>query len=195
MSKFRNYSNYEIYPDGKIWSYKSKKFLKPATNKQGYQQVCIYDNEGNKKTYRLHRVVWEAVTGEHIPEGLQVNHINEVKTDNFFANLNLMTCKENINFGSRNERAGKAIANNTNRSKAISKANTNNPKLSKAMTNNPKLSKAVGAYKDGKLVMEFPSTNEAGRNGFNQGAVWACCRNCYMRPGNNVYRGYEWRYL
>lgn len=195
MSKFRNYSNYEIYQDGKIWSYKYKKFLKPATNKQGYQQVCLYDNEGNKKTYRLHRVVWESVTGETIPEGMQCNHINECKSDNRFCNINLMTCKENINFGSRNERAGKSIANNTNRSKAISKANTNNPKLSKAMTNNPKLSKAVGAYKDGKLVMTFPSTNEAKRQGFNQGAVWACCRNSYMREGNNIYKGYEWRYL
>lgn len=45
MSKFRNYSNYEIYPDGKIWSYKYKKFLKPKTNKWGYQQVKLYDNE------------------------------------------------------------------------------------------------------------------------------------------------------
>lgn len=56
-------------------------------------------------------------------------------------------------------------------------------------------SKQVGAYKDGNLVMTFNSTMEAGRQGFKQGNVWACCRNCFNRLGNNVYKGYEWRYI
>ena len=55
--------------------------------------------------------------------------------------------------------------------------------------------KQVGAFKDGKLVMTFPSTKEAKRNGFDQSAVSACCRNCYSREGNNVYKGFEWKYL
>ena len=55
--------------------------------------------------------------------------------------------------------------------------------------------KQVGAFKDGKLVMTFPSTKEAKRNGFDQSAVSACCRNCYSREGNNVYKGFEWRYI
>lgn len=185
MSKFRNFENYEIYPDGKIWSYKSKKFLKPCTNKDGYKVVGLTDNEGKIKNYLLHRVVWEAFTGEQIPEGYEINHISEVKDENFFANLELVTHKYNMNYGTRNERAGKAV----------SKANTNNPKLSKAMTNNQKISKAVGAFKDGKLVLSFPSTREAHRQGYNSGDVVACCRNCYIREGNNIYRGYEWRYL
>lgn len=174
MSKFRNYSNYEIYPDGKIWSYKYKKFLKPATRKDGYQQVCLTDNEGKKKMYRLHRVVWEAVTGEPIPECYEINHIDERKDNNIVSNLELVTPKENVNYGTRNERAGKSISNNQNRSKAISKA----------------LSKQVGAYEDGKLVMVFTSTNEASRNGFSQGNVAACCRG-----ERKSHKGYEWRYL
>lgn len=166
MSKFRNYSNYEIYPDGKIWSYISKKFLKPQTNKGGYQQVNLYDNEGKMKTYRLNRVVYEAVSGEPIPIGMQVNHINEDKTDNRFENLNLMTCKENINFGSRNARAGKSL------------------------TNNQKLSKQVGAFKDEKLVMTFPSTMEASRKGFHKGNVSACCIG-----ERKTHKGFTWRYI
>ena len=43
--------------------------------------------------------------------------------------------------------------------------------------------------------MVFPSIAEAHRQGFNQGHVASCCRNCYLREGNNVYKGYEWRYL
>lgn len=167
MCKFRQYDNYEVFDDGKIYSYKSKKFLKPSTNKGGYQQVNLYDNEGKMKTYRLNRVVYEAVSGSHIPDGLQVNHINECKSDNRFENLNLMTCKENINFGSRNAR------------------------VSKVMTNNPKLSKQVGAFdKNGELVMTFPSTMEASRQGFHKGNVSACCIG-----ERKTHKGFTWRYI
>jgi len=142
---FRDYTKYEVYEDGKIWSYKSNKFLKPFTRKDGYQQVFLSDNEGNIKMYLVHRLVYQAVTGEPIPENLQVNHINEDKTDNRFENLNLMSPKENCNWGTRNER----------------RVNTQ--------------SKQVGAFKDGELVMTFSSTAEAVRNGFKQSNISTCC--------------------
>lgn len=157
---FRNYSKYEVYPDGKIWSYKTKKFLKPCQNKDGYQVVNLYDNEGKRKNYFLHRVVWEAVTGEHIPKGYEINHISEVKDENFFANLQLVTHKENLNYGSRNSKMAKSK------------------------------SKQVGAFKNGELVMTFSSTNDAGRNGFKQGAVSRCCNGKLPH-----YKGYIWKYI
>jgi len=158
---FKNFTKYEVYEDGRIWSYSRKKFLKPHTTKDGYQQVRLSDNEGESKWYRLNRVVYEAVSGEPIPEGLQVNHRNEDKTDNrFFENLNLMTPKENCNFGSRNARVSKA------------------------------LSKQVGAYKDEKLVMIFPSTAEAGRNGFHQSHIVSCCNGKLK-----THKGYTWKYI
>lgn len=170
--KFRNYDKYEVFEDGRIWSYKYRKFLKPSTVKGGYQQVELTDNEGKCKRYYVHRIVWEAFTGAPIPSNMQINHRNEIKTDNrFFENLELVSPKQNINYGSRNERARKSL------------------------TNNPKTSKPVGAFKDGKLVMTFLSTSEARRNGFSQGNVWACCRNCYLREGNNKYKGFEWKYI
>ena len=171
---YKDFTKYEVYEDGKIWSYKTNRFLKPVTNHNGYQQVGLVDNEGKRKTYFVHKVVYEAVTSEPIPEGMQCNHINEDKTDNRFCNLNLLTPKQNVNWGTCIER----------RAKTHSKANKNG-----------KLSKQVGAFKDGELVLVFPSTREAQRQGFNQGAVAACCRNCYMREGNNIYKGYEWRYI
>ena len=163
---FRDFTKYEVYPDGKIWSYSHKKWLKPQTRKDGYQQVNLSDNDGKIKKYQVHRVVWEAVTGEPIPKSMQINHRNEIKTDNrFFENLELVTPKENVNFGSRNERCAKA-------------------------NRNGKCSKQVGAFKNNELVLVFPSTKEAGRQGFDQGAVSKCCN--FKLPH---YKGYTWKYI
>lgn len=162
---YKDFTKYEVYEDGRIWSYSKKKFLKPFTRKDGYQQVWLTDNEGNAKIYFVHRVVWESVTGAPIPEGMQINHIDEMKDNNAISNLNLMSPKENCNWQTRNER------------------------ISKSMTNG-KLSKQVGAFKDGNIVITFSSTNEAGRNGFDQGAVAACCR-CERK----THKGFEWRYI
>ena len=171
---FRDFTKYEVYPDGKIWSYSHKKWLKPIIDNNGYQRVFLSDNEGKRKWYFVHRVVWEAVTGSPIPENLEINHRSEVKTENSITNLELVSHKDNCNWGTRTERAAKGI----------SKANTNG-----------KRSKTVGAFKNDELVMTFPSTQEASRNGFKQSAVSMCCRNCYSKEGNNVYRGFEWRYI
>lgn len=166
MSKFRNFEKYEVYEDGRIWSYSHKKWLKPQTKKDGYQQVRLSDNKGKIKWYLLHRVIYESVTGNPIPKGMQINHRSEDKTSNFFENLELVTPKENLNWGTRNARA------------------------SKSLTNNPKRSKMVGAFKNGELIFTFPSTREAGRNGFKQSAVSRCCNGKLPH-----HKGYEWRYI
>ena len=163
--KFRDYSKYDVFEDGRIWSYSHKKWLKATTRKDGYKQVALTDNEGNKKWYMLHRVIYEAVTGEQIPSNKEINHIDENKDNNARSNLELVSHKENLNYGSRTERQAKS------------------------------LSRQVGAFKNNELVMTFQSTMEAGRNGFNQGNVSSCCRNCFNREGNNVYKGFTWKYI
>ena len=167
MCKFRNYDKYEVFEDGRIWSYKRKKFLKPYTNNKGYQVVWLYDNEGESKLYKVHRVVWETFSGRPIPNNLQVNHIDENKENNARSNLELMTPKQNSNYGTRNTRIAKTKING-------------------------KTSKQVGAYRNGELIFTFPSAMEAGRNGFDQGAVSACCRG---DKNYKTHKGYEWRYI
>ena len=142
---YKDFTKYEVYEDGRIWSYKSKKFLKYQTTKDGYKRVYLSDNYGNSNLYLVHRVVWEAVTGSPIPEGMQCNHINECKSDNRFCNINLLSPKQNSNYGSRNERISKTK------------------------------SKQVGAFKDENLVMKFSSTLEAEMNVFNHSAIVMCC--------------------
>lgn len=163
---FKDYTKYEVYPNGKIWSYSQKKWLKPFTNKKdGYQRVSLVDNEGKRKTFLVHRVIFEAVTRSPIPKGFEINHISEAKDENFFANLQLLSHKDNLNYGSRNARASKTKTNGVR-------------------------SKQVGAFRNNELVMKFPSTAECGRQGFNQGNVAACCRGELK-----TYKGFEWRYI
>lgn len=84
-----------------------EKILTPGINQYGYYLIGLY-KQSIRKMYQVHRLVYEAFNGQ-IPEGLQVNHINEIKTDNRLENLNLMTPKENTNWGTRNERVSKAV--------------------------------------------------------------------------------------
>lgn len=164
---FRDYTKYEVYADGRIWSYTHNKFLKPSNNNTGnYQHVCLVDNNGKKHTTKLHKIVWIAVNGCEVPVGYEINHIDENKENNHISNLELVTRKENCNFGTRNERIAKAR------------------------------SKKVGAYNaEGELVMIFPSISEAGRQGYHNSAVSECCNCKFNREGNNKYKGYIWKFL
>lgn len=147
---------------GRKWE---DKILSPFTNKHGYKIISLR-KDGVKKYFQIHRLVYETFCGK-IPSGMQVNHINENKSDNRLCNLNLMTPKENVNWGTRNDRIAKAAKNNPNRSKPV-----------------------VGYDAEGNVVVEFPSAHEADRNGYNQGCVSSCCRG-----EKHYYRGLTWKYL
>lgn len=90
---------------------KKGKILKQSFNKRGYLKVNLVDENKSAKTNAVQRIVWIAFNGP-IPEGMQVNHINEDKTDNRLENLNLMTPKENVNWGTCIERRNKTLSKN-----------------------------------------------------------------------------------
>ena len=60
----------------------------------GYLQmgVCF---DGMERRALAHRIVWIAANGVP-PNGLTINHINGIKTDNRIANLELITHQENM---------------------------------------------------------------------------------------------------
>lgn len=70
------------------------KLLKPEVTNVGYLRVCLVKNNLRYR-YSIHRLVVEAFIGK-INDGLQVNHINGVKTDNRVENLEIITQAENI---------------------------------------------------------------------------------------------------
>lgn len=95
---------YAVTRDGRVWSFRSKKFLKPAENDKGYLQVCLYGIRRNKHP-QIHRLVAEAFIRNPNPEEkTQVNHLDENKKHNYVENLDWVSPKENVNYGTRNKR-------------------------------------------------------------------------------------------
>ena len=85
---------YACTTDGKIWSYRSNKFLKPSKNKKGYLHV-IFTKDDKRYDYRVHRLV--AMTYIDNPKNKeQVNHIDGDKLNNYLSNLEWVTPEENI---------------------------------------------------------------------------------------------------
>lgn len=73
--------------------------LKPGITKKGYCLVVLRKN-GESKYFSVHRLVAKAFIPN--PENFdQVNHINEIKTDNRAENLEWCDGKYNMNYGSR----------------------------------------------------------------------------------------------
>lgn len=157
----------------RIDTYKNRKIkgkiIRPYKHSMGYLQVCL-SIKGSRKHYFIHRLVYETFYGK-IPEGLVINHIDEDKTNNYLDNLEAITQKENINYGTGIQR---------NREKQI---------------NNPKKSKPVIAWND-KEILYFPSIGEAKRQlGFCAQAIGDCCRNNYSTVTKCYYKGYWWKYV
>ena len=79
-----------------------------SIDNNGYY-VTTLTKDGISKRYQVHRLV--ALTYIPNPENKpQVNHLDENKTNNNVDNLVWATAFENNNWGTRNARAGRAIA-------------------------------------------------------------------------------------
>ena len=86
---------YFISDDGKLYSTRSHKFLKPDKDRYGYIYYVISIN-GERKTLKAHRLV----AGAFIPNPENkptVNHKNGIRDDNRVCNLEWATEKEQAN--------------------------------------------------------------------------------------------------
>ena len=139
-----------------------EQLLKPVQYNNGYLCINLYKP---LKRFLIHRLVANAFIPN--PDNLPcVNHKDENKHNNHVYNLEWCTNKYNINYGTCIER------------------------IRETQLNDPNKSKKVYQYTlDGKFVREWKSTQECGRNGFNQGAVSSCCRGEIK-----TYKGFKWSF-
>lgn len=101
----KEFEDYQVSNLGRVWNKRTGNLLSERHHSSGYRTV-ILRKRGNFKCYYVHRLVAETFLINDDPiNKTQVNHINEIKTDNRECNLQYCTSKENINHGTAKERA------------------------------------------------------------------------------------------
>ena len=96
---------YQVSNLGRVKRVTTGGILKGRQNPHGYLLVTLSKNN-IKSTKTIHRLVAEAFIPK-TENNPQANHIDEDKTNNKVSNLEWVTAKENINHGTRSERAAK----------------------------------------------------------------------------------------
>lgn len=88
--------NYKVSSEGRIYSEKTKRILKPNVVGSGYLKVDLYE-KGKREIHLVHRLVAEAFipNTSNLPE---INHKNKIKTDNRIENLEWCDRKYNNEF-------------------------------------------------------------------------------------------------
>ena len=93
---------YLISDDGKVFSVRSNRLIKPQLNNNGYWRVELNIN-GEAKKYSVHRLVAETFIPN--PNDYPViNHKDENPSNNHVSNLEWCTHKYNTNYGNRLEK-------------------------------------------------------------------------------------------
>lgn len=99
------YPGYLIYRDGRVWSCKSGRFLRPHRNYNGYTYFKLSIG-GLGKNVSQHRLLAEAFIPN--PKGKEgVHHKNHIKDDNRLSNLMWVTHRENMRFAAE---AGRMVS-------------------------------------------------------------------------------------
>ena len=89
-------TNYAANKDGDVINLKTKKIMNKCKNNSGYLYFGIYNKKLKMpKSYAQHRFVYEVFKGK-IPPNFEIDHINNIKTDNQIKNLQLLTHKKNV---------------------------------------------------------------------------------------------------
>ena len=135
-----------------------ERILKPSNDRRGYLLVSLCDGE-KRKTFSVHRLVCQAFH-ENPDNKPEVNHINENASDNRACNLEWCTRVENVNHGTRTERAAKTQ------------------------------SKPVAQYaQDGELIKIWASAREAERQaGFRHGYICQSANGKYKQAYGFIWK-------
>lgn len=166
VSNMGNVRNLDFHRTGRV------QILKPGKNK-GYLRVQLW-KDGKCRTAEVHRLVAQVFLEN--PNNLpQVNHINEIKTDNRLENLEWCDCKYNINYGSHNQRVAETL-------KGVYQSEESKRKISIPVAQ---------CTREGELIAVFYGAKEAERQtGIYSSNIIKCCKGKLKSAGN-----YKWKYV
>lgn len=155
--RIKGFENYEVSGNGFVRNALTGAILKPTLNTWSYPSVTLCSNN-KRKNIPVHRLVALAFIPNvnNLPE---VNHLDEDKTNNAVWNLEWATKSDNINHGTRTERA-----------------------------NEKKLKPVVQCSMDGRTLKVWRSLKEAEQNGFSHSAISDCCRGKRKSHGGFMWR-------
>lgn len=167
--KISNYGRFKslgrYIKQGDRYVYIRERIMRSCKTKNGYLMHSFRCN-GRSMTSTVHLLVWNTFCGTP-PVGYEVNHIDENKYNNTLDNLNILTHKDNVNWGTHNERMAKTLSE----------------RLYKA--------RKIAQYKDGVLVAKYESIVECERlTGINHRPISACCSG-----KRRIHKGFTWKYL
>ena len=166
---------YKISNYGEVWSERRQRLLKKNKNNRGYYVVGLNKNN-NQKQFTVHRLI--AINFIDNPsEKPCVNHIDENKTNNHVSNLEWCTHKENSNHGTAIKRREETMKHSSKWERYIERK--------KKETSKP----IIGISIDNGEIIEFPSMNEAGRNGYQISNIFLCANG-----KRSKHKGYKWFY-
>lgn len=155
----KGYENiYMISTYGEIKSVKDNKVIKPIKLNNGYLIVGL-SNNGIVSRIPVHRLVANTFIN-NINKLPEINHKNEIKTDNRVENLEFCSCKYNCNYGTRNKR----IAD----------------KLKRKVTQYTVLGEKVQIWDSIKSASEILN--------INSGNICNCCQNKRKTAGNYIWK-------
>ena len=138
----------------------TRKILKSTITTHGYYCVDLYANKKHHWTHVHRLVAKEFVKNPNPDKYYVVNHKDENKKNNVWTNLEWCTMEHNTNWGTRNERASKA------------------------------LSRTVFQFDDdGVLINTWESFSKASKEtGIAQSSITRCCQGKLKHAGKFVWK-------
>ena len=160
---------YYVTDDGQVWNEELKRYVAQWESQNGYLAVNLTDDNGtHHSAIYVHNLV-ASVFKRLLEKGVNVHHKNHVKTDNNLSNLEVMDGKEH--------------------------QRQHNYEKWASGTYDCQKKQVVQLSLDGQLIKAWSSTNEAGRNGFDQSAVAHCCKGEGWGADKRTFKGFKWMWL
>lgn len=86
---------YKIDIQGNVMRLDGRGYLTPHVTRGGYLQLTTSDSSRKRHHIYVHRAVYETFIGK-VPDGFEIDHIDNDKSNNCLGNLQLLSRQENV---------------------------------------------------------------------------------------------------